>query len=81
MKKIIGIVTVLVIAFTFFTNSTEVNERNSTLSIDDLLAMNTANAECGPAPSCSDVCYYNPRFNCYLTCELNYITCYYSFPY
>ncbi len=81
MKKIIGILGVFVIAMAMFFNTSAMNSSNGDLDLASLLNMNTANAECGPAPSCASVCGPNPLFYCILTCELNPpVYCWNSYP-
>jgi hypothetical protein len=81
MKKIIGIIGVVVIAMTMFFNTNSVNgNTNEGVELASFFKLNTANAECAPRPSCSSVCGYTSIFYCTLTCEDNSYRCDNSFP-
>lgn len=46
MKKIIGIIGVVVIAMTLFFNTSKANSINKTIDLADLTSLHEANAEC-----------------------------------
>ena len=77
MKKIIGILGIVVIAATMFFSANEVNGSNSDISLTSLMTLNSANAECvvstipqlntGRCSALTGNCYWsggNPNNDC-----------------
>ena len=56
MKKIIGILGVVVIAVAMFFSTNAMNNSNGNFDLASLLALNTANAECNSCPGGINIC-------------------------
>lgn len=54
MKKIIGILTIVVIACTMFLNTNTLNNSKGDMDLAELMAVNIANAEFGSEDGCYD---------------------------
>lgn len=80
MKKIIGVLGIAILAMAIFFSTNSLSNSVGDLDLADLVGLNNANAECGPAPSCDSVCGWSTITTCYLRCEGNQITCIYSYP-
>ena len=73
MKKLIGIVGVMVIAMAMFFSINVLNGTNSDFDLASLIQMNTANAECITQAEANEDCYYFCAPTMSVECQLTLI--------